>query len=150
MNIKEHTTPDKLLRYSFIWSEVRLILAAIALVLGGVPLILFVVPVPTLFALVRLVLTLAWIVSGVSSLYLLYQWFQHGKKLFGKEEQRDKLAFLVSVVSGINLGLVGISGTNVGMSISSNKVIFLLVAVLYVFSAVHLYKGWKSHGEKLF
>ena len=150
MNIKEHTTPDKLLRYSFIWSEVRLIVAAVALILGGVPLILFVVPVPALFGLVRLLLSIAWIVSGLSSLYLLYQWFLHGKKLFGKEEQKDKITFLVSVVSGINLGLVGISGTNVGMSISSNKVVFLIVAVLYVFSAIHLYRRWKSHGEKLF
>ncbi len=150
MNIKEHTTPEKLLRYSFIWSEVRLIIAAIALILGGIPLILFVVPVPALFGLVRFVLTLAWIISGLSSLYLLYQWFLHDKKLFGKDEQKDKITFFVSVVSGINLGLMGISGTNIGMSIASAKIVFLITAALYIFSAVHLYRRFKSHGEKLF
>ena len=70
MNIKNMD----LERNSFLWSEVRLIIAAVALFLGGLPPIYLVLPIPALFGFVRILLVLAWIVSGVASGYLLYRW----------------------------------------------------------------------------
>ena len=41
MNIQEHTTPEKLEKYSFLWSEARLVVTSIALFMGGVSPLLF-------------------------------------------------------------------------------------------------------------
>ena len=60
------------------------------------------------------------------------------------------IAFFVSVVSGINLGLAGLIGTNIGMQISSNRAIFVLVGLLYVVAAYHLYQRWNANKQKLF
>ena len=70
--------------------------------------------------------------------------------LFGKKDTKDTVAFFVSVISGINLGLVGLLGRNIGMSISSNYTVFVVVAVVYVVSAGYLYKRWNESGRKLF
>lgn len=150
MDIKAHTAPDKLVRYSFLWSEIRLVLAAIALLLGGVPLVFFIVPIPFLFVLVRALLTISWIISGLSALYLVYTWNIRGRKIFGGEEKKDQFAFWVSVISGINLGIVGISETNIGMSITGNKLVFTITAIIYILTAVHLYRRFKENGEKIF
>jgi uncharacterized membrane protein YuzA (DUF378 family) len=151
MDINEFSKPHNLERNSFLWSEVRLIIAAVALFMGGVPPIYFIVPMTySFFGIVRLGLTLAWIISGAASCYLLYGWSNHGQKLFGKKDQLDMIAFLVSVVSGINLGLAGILGHNIGMMIASGGAIFSLVGVVYIASAYQLYSRWKAHGERLF
>ncbi len=150
MDIKAHTTPDKLVRYSFLWSEIRLVLAAIALLLGGVPLVFFIVPIPFLFVLVRALLTISWIISGLSALYLVYTWNIRGRKIFGGEEKKDQVAFWVSIISGINLGIVGISETNIGMLLAGNKLVFTITAIIYILTAVHLYRRFKENGEKIF
>lgn len=150
MNLKEHTTPERLERYSFLWSEVRLIVAAVALLLGGVPPVLYFLSFSPLYGLVYALLKLAWVVSGVASGYLLYRWYAGGQKVFGGSDMKDMVAFFVSVVSGINLGLVGLLGTNIGMSISSNYIVFVIAALLYLVAAYHLYIRWKGHGERVF
>lgn len=150
MNLQEHTQPNQLERYSFWWSEARLIIAAIALFLGGVPPIYVLLRIPSLTGLLSLLLTLAWIISGVASVYLLYRWYSGNRMLFGGKTPLDTTAFLVSVVSGINLGLAGIIRTNIGLAISSNKLILLVVGLLYIAAAGYLYQRWSASGRKIF
>jgi len=150
VDIKEHTHPDKLERYSFIWSEVRLIIAAVALFLGGVPPVIKFLPIPQFYGLVSSLLTLSWIISGVAAAYLGYRWFNAHQTVLGGKDMKDTVAFFVMVVSGINLGLVGILGTNIGMRISTNKVVFIVVGLLYLVAAYHLFTRWKARGEKVF
>jgi len=146
MDIKIHTTPSKLERYSFLWSMVRLVLAALALFIGGYPVATKIFPIPLTSSL----LILCWLISGVASVYLVYRWNKEGQKIFGKRDTLDTVAFFVTAVSGVNLGLVPILGTNIGMSISSSKLIFFIVGLVYLACAYHLLKRWKVHGEKIF
>lgn len=142
---------NQLLRYSFLWSEARLIIAAVALLIGGTPPILKIGGfMPFLFGLAYALLRLSWLVSGAASIYLGYLWFSGDKKLFGGKETLDTIAFLVSIVSGINLGLVGVTGNNIGMSIVYNYPIFIITALIYLASAYHLYSRWKASGERVF
>lgn len=153
MNIQKHTAPENLEKYAFYWSELRLVLGAIALLIGGTPLIMKL----GLYGFGR-VLGLCWIISGMASGYLLYRWFKNGKMLFGKksfDKTEDKghlntIAFLIMIVSGFNLGITGLVGTNIGMNISSSYISFVLMAVLYIFSGLHLWKQWKNNGKKIF
>lgn len=142
-----------LLKYSFLWTIIRLPIAAVALFVGGTP------PIYLLFSsiglgglpLLQTGLTISWIISGAASAYLLYTWYQHKMKLFGKNDVVDMGTFLVATISGINLGLVGLIGTNIGMNIvQSNYVAFLIMGVLYLASAYHLYTKWDKHHQKLF
>lgn len=142
--------PDKLEEYGFYWSEARLVIAAIALFLGGVPPIWFVISTPSLFGIVRLLLTLAWIISGVVSAYLLYRWNAAGQKVFGAKKGIDVAAFFVNIVSGLNLGIAGLIGTNIGISISSSYGIFVIVGLVYLGSAWQLFSRWNAAGKKLF
>ena len=150
MDIQMHTQPDKLERYSFLWSEARLLIAALALFLGGVPPILKFNPIPGLYGTISSLLVVAWIISGLAAAYLFYRWNAGGRKVLGGMETKDATAFFIMIVSGFNLGLTGILGQNIGMSISSDRTIFVLVGILYLLAAWHLWKRWKSCGEKLF
>lgn len=150
MTFQEHTTPEKLERYSFLWSEARLVIASIALFLGGVPPVKALNPIPAFYGLISSLLTLAWIISGVAAGYLLYRWHTGGKTLFHEKRQHDTLAFFVMVVSGLNLGLAGLISTNIGMSISSSRLIFTVVGVIYLMAAYYLYKRWNASGQKIF
>ena len=143
-------TPQKLTRYSFLWSLARLAIAAVALFIGGMPPALAFNPVPALYGVIGNLLTLAWIISGAASAYLIYQWHANGQKVFGRKEPLDMVAFLVMVVSGFNLGLAGLLGTNIGMAISSNQFVFYVVGLLYLVCGVHLFRRWKAKGERLF
>lgn len=148
MNIKHHTHPDQLTRYSFVWSEARLLIAALALFLGGYPPVRYFFP--GLYGITEPFLHLSWIISGAAAVYLLYRWNLGQRKLFGGNVAMDTYAFFVCVVSGINLGLTGVLDQNIGMTISSNKGIFVIVGILYLAAAGHLYKRWKASGEKMF
>ncbi len=153
MDIKKHTHPDMLEKYSFLWSEARLVIAAVALFVGGFPpifLLLRILPIPALLGTIGLLLTVAWIVSGVASGYLLYRWIKGGKKLFGAHVQLDMIAFLVTVVSGFNLGITGITGRNIGMSLLPLYPVFVITALAYLWSAYHLYTRFNASGKKLF
>jgi hypothetical protein len=137
-------------RYSFLWSEARLIVAAVALFMGGVPPVLAFLPIPAIYVLLTAGLKLAWIISGLASAYLLYRWNRNNMMVFGGKKQADTVAFLVSAVSGVNLGITGLIGINIGMTISSFYPIFIVVAILYLGSSVYLYRRWDESGKKLF
>ncbi len=149
MNIKHHTHPDQLERYSFVWSEARLLIAALALFLGGYPPVLYFFPA---FAMtIKPFLNLSWIISGFASAYLLYRWHGGERNLFGARYQKDMYAFFVSVISGINLGLTGLLGQNIGMSVSyGNQILFVITGAAYLWAAWHLWTRWKGHGGKMF
>ncbi|PIS05321.1 MAG: hypothetical protein COT81_01720 [Candidatus Buchananbacteria bacterium CG10_big_fil_rev_8_21_14_0_10_42_9] len=149
MDFKKHTTQDRLDYYSFIWSQARLIIAAVALFLGGIPPFVRFSPsglASTIFSLH----TVAYLISGVAAVYLVYRWSQNKQRLFGGKNQKDTIAFFVSVISGINLGLVGLLGTNVGMSITSSKTAFVITGIIYLVAMLYLQQRWKAHGQKLF
>jgi uncharacterized membrane protein YuzA (DUF378 family) len=99
--------------------------------------------------LVSTVLTLSWIISGVAAVYLLYMWSKN-RTLFGAKEKLDMVAFLVMIVSGINLGLAGILSKNIGMSVFYGTVVFWVVGIIYLLSAYHLHRRWKANGGRLF
>ena len=143
------TNPQNLERYSFLWSEVRLLVAAVALLIGGVPPIYLIAPA-SLFSVARMGLIACWIISGLTSLYLLFRWWQSGQKVFGRKDAKDMIAFLVLAISGVNLGVAGILSKNIGMSILSGRLVFLITAAVYLLVAYHLYSRWKSNGEHLF
>ncbi len=146
MNIQEHTTPEKLEKYAFLWSEVRLVVAALALFLGGIPPVTF-LPLPS--GLVGTLLGLSWIISGLAVGYLAFNWLK-SKMLFGAKEKLDMYAFFVMIVSGLNLGIAGLFRTNIGLNITSAKLFLWIVGALYLASAYHLYRRWKAHNERVF
>src|SRR3989338_5547988 len=147
---KSYTQPAQLDKYSFLWSQTRLVIAAIALFIGGVPPVLAFNPFGALYGLISPLLTLSWIISGVASVYLLYRWSTNRQMLFGGKTQMDLIAFFVSVVSGLNLGITGLLGTNIGMTISSNQFVFFIVGVIYLGAFVHLFRRWNAVGQKIF
>ena len=140
---------QELTKYSFWWSEVRLLIAAMALFIGGVPPIYLMVP-PALFSLTTFLLKLAWIISGLAVIYLLYRWYDTGQKLFGQKDHKDVLSFLVLVVSGLNLGFAGVFGRNLGFLITTNKYILFIVGICYLAAAWRLWTHGKKHGGKIF
>lgn len=139
-------TPQTLERYSFLWTEARLVIAALSLLAGGVPIAALLLPSLLTFSL----LTWAWIISGLASGYLTYRWYQQGQTVFGGKDSKDLAAFFVSVISGINLGLTSFIGKNLGMSIVPNRLVYAAAGVLYLIAAYRLYTRWKARGEKLF
>lgn len=147
MNYQGYTQPAQLERYSFLWSQARLVIGALALFIGGVPPVLKFFP--GMFAVTWPLLKLSWIISGVASVYLIYRWQTGKQTLFGGKAPVDSAAFLVSVVSGINLGLTGLLGSNIGMSISSSKLMFVLVGLLYLAAAYQLQQRWNQYGKKI-
>lgn len=149
MDIEKYTRPSELLKYSFLWSITRLVIAALALFLGGIPPIYKIIQYGAYGGIFDLLLKLCWIISGVASVYLLYEWTSRGQMLFRAKKQEDLILFLVMIVSGINLGLVSIIGKNIGMSILSNRIIFIAVGLLYLYVAYDLFTKWQKNGNKL-
>lgn len=147
MNMKHHLHPDNLEKYSFMWSEVRLLLAAVALLMGGVPAIFLILPGSPMTAFF---LKLCWLITGAATIYLAYRWHMAKHTLFGKKESMDTFAYAVLLVSGLNLGWTGVTGNNVGMSIWSGRFIFLVVGILYLWTAYHLWNRWSKSGRRLF
>ena len=143
-----HDTHDRE-RYGFLWSEVRLAVAAVALLIGGVPPIYLVAP-PGLFGIARIGLLVCWVISGIAALYLLYRWHVAQHTLFGRKNMKDMIAFLVMTISGVNLGLTALLSKNIGMSIDHSRLVFTLTAIAYLAAGYHLYTRWKAHGQKLF
>ncbi len=148
MDLNAHTTPDKLERYAFLWSLARMAIGALSLFFGAAPI---------LYRFVGSgVMMLAWMISGAAALYLGYRWYTGGKKVFSGNDQKDTIAFLVMVVTGINLGYAGIS-TNISMSLvysilgsSLAGIVFKATAVAYLLVAYQLFKRWKASGERVF
>lgn len=149
MNIQEHTTPERLERYAFLWSLARMGIAAISLFFGAMPIMYTILGYSGAASL----LPLFWIISGVAAVYLGFLWFKGGQKVFGGTEMKDKVAFLIMVVTGINLGYAAI-GSNIGMGLiwgmPIGDIVFKATAVLYLLVAYYLWTRWKAQGEKLF
>lgn len=150
MSFTHHTHPDALERYAFYWSEARLVIAAVALFLNAYPPLVLILGSLGLENVAWWVLKFAWLISGVSAVYLLYRWLHGGQRLFGHTLAKDSIAFFVLVLSGLNLGIVGLIGQNIGMSIASSYPIFVLVGVVYLAAAYHLYMRWSEAGQKMF
>jgi hypothetical protein len=136
-------------RACFYWTEARLITAAIALFLGGYPPVLYFNPIPAFGGFLSTLVTVAWVISGPVSLYLLYRWLKNNKVVLNNT-LRDKVAFFIAVVSGLNLGFAGIARTNIGMSLADSTLTFVLTGCLYLVVAIYLYQHWKRHNENLF
>ncbi len=150
MSIEKYMEQQNLDKYSFLWSEARLVIGAVALFMGGVPPVYALLPFVGSYGIVGKFLGLAWIISGVAAGYLFYRWYTGGQKLFGAKNQNDMGAFLVMVVTGFNLGFAGLFGKNIGFSISSNYNLLVVVGLLYLATAWYLYQRWNGHGQKLF
>jgi hypothetical protein len=149
--LSPHLEVSRLDRYTFLWSEARLVIASVALFLGGVPPLWFLVSgMPALFWLIRPILTLSWIISGAVSVYLVYRWNQSGQKVFGGNAKYDVWAFWVNVVTGFNLGIAGLFGRNIGMTLAPFYGIFILTGLVYLATAAYLYSRWNKSGQKLF
>ena len=133
-------------KYAFMWNQARLVVAALSLIFGGFPLIyrLFSTSTP----LVGPILTLFWIVSGVSAAYLLYLFVQGGKRLWGGKNRTDLIAFAIAVGSGLHLGITGLTGMNIGMRVLPYGVlplIMLVAGAAYLWAAFYLYKKQKAN-----
>lgn len=146
MNTHKLLEPSSLERYSFLWSQARQVIAAVALLVGGVPVVFYF----SFLMFLAPFLTLMWIVTGATSGYLLWRWHKGGQRVFGGTDMKDKVAFLISGITGINLGLAGLLSTNIGMSIASGRGIFLVTGILYLWTAWYLQKRWKENGQRLF
>lgn len=154
MSLKEHTTPEKLEYYSFLWSEARLLIASIALFLGGFPPVLKLIGYGSgssgLYSLVGSLLNVSWIISGFAAGYLFYRWYTGGKTVFGGKDRKDVIAFFIMIVTGFNLGFAGLFGSNIGMQISSNQTVFLITGVVYILTALYLFKRWNASEKRVF
>ena len=146
MNTKDLLSSKSLDRYSFLWSQARQVIAAVALLVGGVPVVFYF----SFLMFLAPFLTLMWLITGATSGYLLWRWYKGGQRVFGGTDTKDKVAFLISGITGINLGLAGLLSTNIGMSIASGRGIFLVTGIVYLWTAWYLQKRWKENGQKLF
>ncbi len=134
--------------YAFWWSEIRLIIAGVALLMGGIPPLFLVLP--GMYALTNPLLKICWIISGLAALYLGYRWYEKKMVIFGGKDNTDSTAFALMIVTGLNLGFTGLSGTNIGMSIIGGRVIFFIAGVIYLVTAYYLNKRWKQNHKKVF
>lgn len=151
MDINEHTKPGKLEYYSFLWSILSMLLTSLALFLGGIPPIYKLISSSSgLYGLVSSLLTVSWLISGIAAGYLLYRWSKGGKTLFGGKNSLATTAFFVMIISGFNLGITGITGSNIGFSIFSSSLFLMPGAVIYLATAGFLLSRWKASGKKLF
>lgn len=146
MDINQFTQPAQMERNSFMWSQARLVIAAVALFAGGVPPVVYLIKGGGVWSLLRI----CWIISGVASGYLGYRWLNNRQHVFGGKEKYDTIAFLVGVISGLNLGWAGLAGNNIGMSITSNHIVFYIVGALYLLAAYQLQQRFRAHGHKIF
>lgn len=152
MDIKEHTTPEKLLHYSFLWSLLSILFTAFTLFLGASPVIFKIIPssFSSLFSLVSSLLAASWIISGLAAGYLLYRWNTGGKMVFGGKKRHDLVAFFILVVTGLNLGFAGLFGSNIALSIITSSLLLKLGGVMYLVIVGYLFNRWSESGKKLF
>jgi len=152
MDINEHTSPQKLERYAFLWSLARLIIAAVSLFFGAMPIVYM---LGGSSGILVSLLPLFWLISGVAAVYLLYTWHKGGQKLFGKTDRKDKVIFFIMAITGLNLGYTALS-SNIGMEIawsfgpSLAEVLIKATAIIYLIVAYHLWTQWKKSGGTLF
>ncbi len=150
MNINEHTAPDKLERYAFLWSILLLVVTALSLFFGVMPIVYTVVGYG---GIITPFLTLSWLISGIAGIYLLYLWYKAGYRVFGKTDMKDIVMFLIMAVTGVNVGL-GALGNNILMNLAYNfgsfDIIYKAVAIIYLAVAFYLFTKWKGGGQVVF
>jgi len=147
MDITNHMTSSNLERYSFYWLLALLVSSAAALFLGARPPITLITGYSSA---IWSLLNVAWIISGVTSVYLTYQWIQHEKILFGAKESKDVAAFGFMMLSGFNIGILGILGTNIYFEIFMGTIVFVITGIISVAVAAYLYKRWQENDKSLF
>jgi len=150
MDLKEHTTPANLLKYAFMWNQVRLLVAALSLIFGGFPIVFRLFSSSS--SAIGSLLSVAWIISGLAALYLVYMWYQGGRTLFGGKDNVDMAAFAIAMISGLHLGIAGIFGINIGMKVipyGMLTMVMIVAGLLYLWSAFHLHKRFSAN-RKIF
>jgi hypothetical protein len=119
-----------------------------SLFLGGVPAVYLLVPA-SMYSITTFALKLAWAISGVSAIHLLYRWYDSGQKIFSHKDHKDTLSFLLLIVSGLNLGFAGVFGVNLGMMIANGWILFVM-GVLYLLAAYQLWVSFKRNKNRVF
>ncbi len=148
MNFQEHTTPEKLERYSFLYLLLTLAFTMLTLFSGGYPIITRVFDYTSG---IYSILQLCWLVAGASAGYLAYQFYKHDKKVFGGTESKQVVfAFYFALALGINLGLTAILRDNIFFNILYGQIVYIVFGIASAASAYFLYTAWKAHGETLF
>ena len=137
----DYMNPANLVRYAFYWTMAQMAITVLALLMGGYPPVFYILGYGSL---VTLGLKLAWIMSGAAAAYLLYRCYKNKHKIFTKETPYDKPAFLFAIITGLNLGVVGLLNKNIAMMITSSGVIYNLVAVAYVVAIIYLWRRWSA------
>jgi hypothetical protein len=130
-----------LLEWAFAWNQARLIIAGATLILAKKSPILTYFGIPLVTPLAGTLMPLAWLLSGVVSVYLIYVWYNSGQTVFGGKEKIDLIAFWVATITGINLGFAAIS-TNVGFAITPaflSTPAMILAGLLYFWTAYHMH-----------
>lgn len=147
MDIASHTTSSNLQRYSFFILLALLVLSAGALFLGGRP------PVTLITgnsSMAWSLLNVSWIVSGAAAVYLGYQWLQHNKQIFGDNDTKDTVAFGFMILSGLNIGILGVLNINLYFQLVAGYVAFIITGAASLACAGYVFKRWQESGETLF
>ena len=147
MDLATHTSSSSLEKYSFYILLALLVFSAAALFLGGRP------PVTLITgssSVVWQLLSLCWLLSGVSAAYLAYQWAQNKKQLFARNDIKDTMAFVFIVAAGLNMGIAGATGVNIFLDLFMGQLAYIVAGVLCIGVAGYMYKQWQENGNSLF
>lgn len=149
VDIHSHMQADKLERYAFLWSLARMVIAAFSLFFGAMPIAYRLLMGSSVMSL----LPLFWLISGAASVYLVYIWFKKGQMVFGGKVRNDTIAFLIMIVTGLNLGYTAI-GSNIGMNLVWDMpiadLLFKATGIIYLVVAYYLWKRWNASQQNLF
>jgi hypothetical protein len=141
MDIKEKVQQRSLVEWAFMWNQARLIIAGITLVIAQqVPVLVY---LPVLGRLASSFMVLAWLISGVAAVYLIYNWYTSGKTVFGGNDTKDVIAFWVATISGVHLGLAAIY-TNIGFAVTPD---FLIVPAMILAGLAYFWSAYRLHSR---
>ena len=151
MSLDKHTTPDSLEQYSFIWILLMLVLTAISLLVEATPIVNTIFESSSvLYGPISALLNLSWIISGFVSLYLMYRWNTGGKTLFGGKDKKDLYAFLITIVTGLNIGFMGLFDKNILMDLFYSSALYSIAGIIYLIVVFQLYTSWNKNNKKVF
>lgn len=151
MDIQEKIKSKSLLEWAFCWNQLRLIIAGATLLLAKQSPILLYLSIPLITPLAGQFMTLAWIVSGAAAGYLIYTWNKSDKTIFGSTDRKDMAAFWIATLSGIHLGIAGLTGMNIGFATVPYAIltpVMIIAAIAYFWSAFYLHS--KGGVNKMF
>ena len=130
-----------LLEWAFCWNQARLVLAGATLVLAKKSPILAYFSIPIVTPLAGTFMTLAWLISGVVGVYLIYMWNKSGQTVFGGNDKKDVAAFWIAAITGVHLGIAAVY-TNIGFAVTPDFLstpAMILAGLLYFWTAYHLH-----------